>query len=176
MFCRLRENIWEERGHINKDKIPLWNRYYAKLSWFIKHIGAGTRKPCSHFFLFKTPSETTERTHAFALRVFTYFPIWSPSLIVGRQMSPHSLPPRPQHCLVADRCLVFMNILCTARPQRCTRSFDLHFKRKFCLCHCQRLFVTRSAFAAVTCLIERSNRRVTRSSSGFTIQGMRAAL
>ena len=88
----------------------------------------------------------------------------------------HLPTPRTQSCLVADRCLVFMNILCTARPRRCRRSFDLHFKRKFCLCHCQRLCVTHSAFAVVTCLFECSNRTATHNSSGMTGRGIRASL
>lgn len=91
-----------------------------------------------------------------------------PSLTGDKCHLPPSLP-HPPRCLVADRCLVFMNILCTARPHHCRRSFDLHFKRKYCLCHCQRLCVTRSAFAVVTCLFECSNRTATQSSSRVDI-------
>lgn len=99
----------------------------------------------------------------------TYSPVWSPPLIVGRQQwgvgtSAAALSSSWQMSL-------FMNILCTARPWCCTCSFDLHFKRKFCLCHCQRLCGTQCV-CAVTCLFERSNRRATQSSSGFAIQSI----
>lgn len=181
MFCRLREmNILEKRGHINNAIITQWNRYYAKLSWFIEHIGRRKGKPCSHFFCFKLPI----RQHTLWANIkHPCICSWGVYLLPYLKPIPHcwetnvtSLPPRLQRCLVADRCLVFMNILCTARPRRRRRSFDLHFKRKFCLCHCQRLCVTHSAFAVVTCLFECSNRRATQSSSGLTVQGTRATL
>lgn len=85
--------------------------------------------------------------------------------------SPSPPPPHPQRCLVADRCLVFMNIPCTARHRRCRRGFDLRFKRKFCMCHCQRLCATHDTFAAVTCSFERrSDRTATPSTSGLTVR------
>lgn len=143
-------------------------------------VGARTRKALQPFFFFQLlRRQNTLWVNLKRICICS----WGVYLLPYLRPIPHcwetnvtSLPSHPQRCLVADRCLVFMNILCTARPRRCQCSFDLHFKRKFCLCPCQRLCVTHSAFAVVTCLFEWSNRAVTRWSSGVTVRGMRAAL
>lgn len=71
----------------------------------------------------------------------TYSPFWSPPLIVvSQQWGVGSLATALSS---SWQMSLFMNILCAARPWCCTCSFDLHFKRKFCLYHCQRLFVTQ---------------------------------
>ena len=84
-----------------------------------------------------------------------------------------SLPPHPQRCLVADRCLIFMNILCTARPVAAAAALIFLSKESSVW---QRLCVTHSAFAVITGLFESSNRTVTLSASGLTVRGVRTTL
>lgn len=88
-----------------------------------------------------------------------YFPLsGSMSLIVKQQMSPPSLSvPRVVEQQPCCRCWQMSRsheYSTHHQTRRLPCAFDLYFKRKFCLCPCQRLFVTHCTFAVATCLFE----------------------
>lgn len=99
--------------------------------------------------------------------------IWNPSLIVWPK-NVTSLPAIAVLCGCWQMSRIHEYSV-HHQARHCRRGFDLHFKRKFCLCHCQRLCVTHSAFGVVTCSFERSNSTVIIGCAG-TVPSIRAKL